>query len=166
METFDQIYNRLFKQIFSYLVCKAGSVSAAEDIASKTWQKVFEKFTHYDSAKGSYEQWVFTIARNESNKYFRFFKTRTFFSLTGYEDMFDSGENIETKLIQEEEKAQIAKIIKILDTRERDIISLKFNSGFNNRQIAEIVNLSPSNVGTILNRALGKIKKQFGDHYD
>ena len=50
-----------------------------------------------------------------------------------------------------------------LADRERDLLALKFQSGLNNRQIAQMTGLSESNVGTIVNRALNKLRARLED---
>ena len=48
----------------------------------------------------------------------------------------------------------------VLEDREREIVSLKFGAAISNREIAQVLNLTESNVGTILYRSLKKMKKQ------
>jgi RNA polymerase sigma-70 factor (ECF subfamily) len=57
-----------------------------------------------------------------------------------------------------EADALLQNALKSLSGREKDLISLKFYSAMNNRQIAAVSGLSESNVGTILNRATMKLK--------
>lgn len=159
MKNFDQIYNELFKSVFAYIICRVKNFAAAEDIAAKTWQKVLENFNKYNAQKGSYEQYIFTIARNEVNAHYRLFYVKKFLSLTDYEeDITDSSTSAENKVLKEEERQLLEYAFKALDKREMEIISLKFYSSLNNRQIAALTNLSESNVGTIAHRATVKLK--------
>ena len=47
-----------------------------------------------------------------------------------------------------------------LNTRERDILGLKFAARLSNRQIAKTTGLSESNVGVITYRAVGKLRER------
>lgn len=57
-----------------------------EDIACRAWQKAYDKQHQFNSKQGTPEQWIFTIARNEVNKHFRFWQLKRFFSLTEQEE--------------------------------------------------------------------------------
>jgi len=48
-----------------------------------------------------------------------------------------------------------------LPQQEQEIISLKFGAEMNNRQIAKVLGLSESNVGTKLYRAVRKLRDSF-----
>ena len=158
---FEEIYQKLFKRILSYIVSRTGNMEVAEDIACKTWQHAYDKQHQFDSQKGSPEQWIFTIARNEVNKHFRFWQLRRFFSLTEQEENVKGSDKMPLDVLEEHEKRQkLLEALTCLAARERDLVSLKFQSGLNNRQIAEMTGLSESNVGTILNRAINKLRTQ------
>lgn len=156
---FEEIYQHLFKQVLAYIVSRTGNITAAEDIAGRTWQKAWDKQYQFNSQKGTPEQWIFTIARNEINKYFRFWQFKRFFSLTEQEEKVVSTEkSTAEKLEQLEQQQALLAALQILSERERDLIALKFQSTLTNRQIAELTGLSESNVGTILNRAVSKLR--------
>ncbi len=156
---FEEIYNRLFKPVLAYIRSRINQEHAAEEIASLTWQKVYEHQQQFDATRGLAEQWIFTIARNEVNKYYRFWQLKRFFSLTEQEEKWTADDKtpFEQLAISEQNKLLVAALTQ-LSSKERDLIALKFYSGLNNRQIAAMTGLSESNVGTILNRALQKLR--------
>ena len=156
---FEQIYKEYFKIIFSYIITRVREDNTACDIAALMWQKVLKKFNTFDESKGNIRQWLFTIARNEINMYYRLYDVRKFLSLTGFEDTKLSDEKaVEDTLIDNQEKQTLFKAMSALNKRERDIIALKFYSGLNNIEIAKVANISESNAGTIINRSLSKLR--------
>ncbi|MBO4707910.1 MAG: sigma-70 family RNA polymerase sigma factor [Elusimicrobiaceae bacterium] len=156
---FEETYKTYFKRIFAYVCSRTGNETTAEDISLNIWQKILEKFSSYDESKGNIEQWLFTIARNEVNSYFRLYFIKNFFSLTGKEELHQHLEIQPLEnLASEEDKKLLFQCLQDLDKRERDLISLKFFSSLNNREIAKVSGLSESNVGTILKRSLDKIR--------
>ena len=158
---FEETYKTYFKRIFAYVCSRTGNETTAEDISLNIWQKVLEKSSSYDESKGNIEQWLFTIARNEVNSYFRLYFIKNFFSLTGKEDLHPQQETQPLEnLASEEDKKLLFQCLQDLDKREKDIISLKFFSSLNNREIAKVSGLSESNVGTILKRSLDKIRSK------
>ena len=156
---FEQTYKEFFKIIYSYIITRVREDNTAKDIAALTWQKVLKNFDTFDVSKGSMRQWLFAIARNEINMYYRLYYVKKVLSLTGFEDASSSNDKgIEEVLIDNQEKQLLLQAMGTLSKKEQDIISLKFYSGLNNRQIAELAGLSESNVGTIINRGMNKIR--------
>jgi RNA polymerase sigma factor, sigma-70 family len=156
---FEQIYKEFFKIIFAYIIARVREDNTAKDIASLTWQKALKSFDSFNEDKGNMRQWLFTIARNEINMYYRLYYVRKVLSLTGFEDTNLSDEKaIEDTLIDNQEKQILLKAMGTLNKRERDIMALKFYSGLNNREIAEITDISESNAGTIINRSISKLR--------
>jgi RNA polymerase sigma-70 factor (ECF subfamily) len=48
-----------------------------------------------------------------------------------------------------------------LPERDRELLSLKYGAGMTNRAIARITGLTESNVGTILHRAVEKLRSEW-----
>ena len=158
---FEEIYQNLFKRVLAYVVSRTGNMAVSEDIACRTWQKAWDKQYQFNPQKGTPEQWIFTIARNEVNKYFGFWQLKRFFSIAEHEESLVSTEKAPLEVMeQSEDKRTLLAALKTLSSRERDLIALKFQSTLNNRQIAVLTGLSESNVGTILNRAITKLRTQ------
>ncbi|MDR1689282.1 MAG: sigma-70 family RNA polymerase sigma factor [Clostridiales bacterium] len=156
---FEQIYKEFFKIIYSYIITRIREDNTAKDIAALTWQKVLKNFDSFDESKGNMRQWLFTIARNEINMHYRFYYVKKVLSLTGFEDTNLSDEKgVEETIMDNQEKQTLLQAMGTLSKKEQDIIALKFYSGLNNRQIAELVNISESNAGTIINRSLNKLR--------
>ncbi len=161
---FEAVYNRLFNAVLAYVRGRINIPSAAEDIAARTWQKAWDKRHQFDFSKGLPEQWIFTIARNEVNRYYQWWRVRHFFSIAEEEEQLISSDKTPFEALEINEKNQLLlSAMTALKPRERDLIGLKFQAGFNNRQIAQISELSESNVGTILNRALQKLRAALED---
>jgi RNA polymerase sigma factor (sigma-70 family) len=57
--------------------------------------------------------------------------------------------------------AHLSRVLANLPERERELVSLKFGADLNNREISVITRLSESNVGTLLNRVLQKLREQW-----
>jgi RNA polymerase sigma factor (sigma-70 family) len=46
-----------------------------------------------------------------------------------------------------------------LAPRERELIALKFHAGLSNQELAKVLGVSESNVGTMLHRTMEKLRK-------
>ncbi len=156
---FEQVYREHFKKIFAYVCARVADENTAEDICSAIWQKVFDKQDYYDGDKGEILQWLFTVARNSVNSHFRFYFIKNVFSMTDKEEAFASPEKQPQQILEEQERIKLLyNALSGLSQREKDLISLKFYGALNNREISKICGLSESNVGTILNRSMDKMR--------
>lgn len=159
---FASLYQELFKPVFSYVLCRVGNRALAEDLCAAAWRKAYEKQHQFRPEKGTFRQWIFTIARNEINMHRRLYYVRKFLSLAGWEEAVgepavpgpDENDGGETRLLE---------AVSRLSSRERELVALKFYSGLNNRQIAVQMHLTQSNVGTALHRAVTKLRKEMKD---
>lgn len=159
MQNFDEIYNEYYNIVFSYIISRVKDESLAEDLAAALWRKVFEKLAIFDDSKGILRQWLFGIARNEINMHYRLYYVRKFLSLTNFEESVPSDEKeVSLQLEDETNSRKLLEAMSALKSKERDIVALKFYSGLNNRQIASLAGISESNVGTIVNRAINKLR--------
>lgn len=157
---FEKIYDSYFKPVLGYIMCRVKNLDSAEEISCRVWVKVLNGLGSFNSEKGSLDQWLFGVARNEVNMYFRLYHIKNFFSLTGKEDVYAEDE-VNSAQMQAERSwlnKALVNAVKSLSAKEQDLITLKFYSGLNNREIARLTGLSESNVGTIVNRAVNKLR--------
>ncbi len=61
-------------------------------------------------------------------------------------------------IIAQDEQAQLRQEIDRLPLRDQEVLSLRLSQGLSYKQIAEITDLSVSNVGVILHQAIMKLK--------
>lgn len=158
---FATLYQELFKPVFAYVLCRVGDRALAEDLCAAAWRKAYEKQTQFNADKGTFRQWIFTIARNEINMHHRLYYVRKFLSLTGWEEAF--GEPRAPGPEEDGETARLLEAVSHLNEREKELVALKFYSGLNNRQIAAQVQMTESGVGTALHRAVTKLRKEMKD---
>ena len=156
---FSSLYKELFKPVFAYILCRVGERPLAEDLAASAWRKAYEKWPLFDPNKGTFRQWIFTVARNEINMYYRLYYVRKFLSLTGFEENAPLGQTAWPEAEQDDTQALLSAMA-VLTAREKDLVALKFYSGLNNREIAQQTGLSESNVGTVLHRSISKLRKE------
>ena len=66
---------------------------------------------------------------------------------------------LEDSIILAQDKKQILSALASLDARAVEIVALKFGGRLTNRQVAELTDLTESNVGVILYRTLAKLRR-------
>ena len=159
-QSFGEIYNEYFARIYSYTRCRVDSAATAEDITAAVFQKALANSNQFSPSRGNISQWLFGIARNEINYMLRKAAMRRFLPLDLFSDNIPSEQKPDA-LERQEDSAKLLLALKTLDPREKDLISLKFYSMLNNREIATLTGISESNVGTILYRCMAKLREQF-----
>lgn len=154
-EIFSELYNTYFPKLYKYALYKVGDSNAAEDLVSEVFEKVLVKYNTYNQQKGSFSTWLFTIANNIITNYYK--KNSRKVDPVDLEKV-ESTYHLEDLVIDRELKKLLLNAITCLDERQRNIIALKFGACLTNRQIAQVMNLTESNAGTILYRSLRQLK--------
>ncbi len=153
-DTFSQIYKEYYLKIYKYTLFRVADQYVAEDLVSEIFVKVLDKYNTYNPTKGKFSTWVFAIANNTIINYY---KTINRNKVVNWEQV-DSQYRLEDLIIEQELIEILLKAILRLDERQRSIIALKFGANMKNREIAQMLNLTESNVGTILYRSLKHLR--------
>jgi RNA polymerase sigma factor (sigma-70 family) len=161
ISSFTQLYDQNLNYVYRYISYRIADRNIVADLTSSVFEKALAAYNRYDQAKASPQTWLITIARNTVTDYFRESARKQSVTL-------DAALQVEAKdpspqeLSERNEEYEILQIcISILPKREQEIVSLKFGAELNNRNIAAALKLSDSNVGTILFRAIQKLRECF-----
>lgn len=149
-----EIYRDYHGKVFGYIISKVNDTVTAEDLTSDIFVKIYEKLDSFDETKASLSTWIYTIARNTLTDHYR---TRKL-----YEEIPETvpdGSSVEEEVCSGEMLEALARALKTLDERERDIIILRFYSGKTLKDIAAQMNISYAYVKVLQNKALDRLKK-------
>jgi len=160
-ETFTELYERYLPKVFRYISYRVGDMDLAEDLTSVVFEKALTKIDSYRSNKASFSTWLMTVARNTIIDHYRVKSRKLTISIEETLEVASEEASPEEEVIRKEELQRLGTYLRGLSQQEREIISLKFGAELTNRQIAQIVRLSESNIGTILYRAICKLRDKF-----
>jgi RNA polymerase sigma factor (sigma-70 family) len=159
--SFAELYEHYLPRVYRYINYRITDTHLAEDLTSTVFEKALTKFKSYSSEKASFSTWIFTIARNTLVDHYRLRHREQTVPL---DDPLTAG-SPEASPEEEGERAEELGILNAciseLSSPEQEIISLKFGAEMTNRQIARILNLTESNVGVIVYRAVRKLRDSF-----
>jgi RNA polymerase sigma-70 factor (ECF subfamily) len=160
-ESFEALYRRTFPRVYGYVASLLRDRAAAEDVTAQAFERAYRKRRSFRAARGSSEAWLFGIARNAALDELRRRKRRAALE-QDTEDVSSPAveEYAELTLRRETVRAALAS----LDGQERDLVALKFAADLTGAEIANVLGISESNVGTRLHRALEKLRKACDDH--
>ena len=154
--TWRAIYDQYLPQVFHYMCYKVGNVQIAEDLTAITFEKAWKSKHHFQKSKGAVQSWIFGIARHVVVDHFR--KPCREESLECLAETHSNSPSVEEEVQKSQEFEIIFRIIQLFPKRDKEIIALKYGAELTNRKIAVMTGLSETNIGTILNRLVSKIR--------
>jgi RNA polymerase sigma-70 factor (ECF subfamily) len=158
---FEVLYNYYFSQIYGYILKRIGRVEVTEDIVAEVFLKVFTKIKAYNPDGGTFRSWLFTVATNTMIDYCRKSSVRLEITPEEMPEKIDVSQDHMKIFQQLEDKVLIRNILDQLSVKYQKILHLKFFAELSHIEIAEIMNISPNNVGVLVHRALGKFEKLY-----
>lgn len=150
MQYMPRVYN-----FFRYRTCND---ALAEDLTSKTFEKAWRNRRQYQHDVGAFSTWLFTIARNVAIDHFR--QPARELPLEKLAHLAND-HSLEETFQRESDLRQLSQLLAELSAREQELIALKYGMELNNREIAQLTNISESNVGTILHRVVAKLRERW-----
>lgn len=157
---FAHIFEAYYKRIFNYIYYRVYCHYTTEDLTSNVFEKAMRKMETYVQSKSPFEVWLFAIARNVVNDYFRSQRKNRYFSLDTVMELVSRKKDPEGIVIKGETNDSLSKALNTLNPRERNIVALKFGAGLKNKEIAELLGMSESNVGVVLYRTMKILKNE------
>lgn len=152
----EPIYASELPRVFNFFRYLTGNDPVAEDLTADTFRKAWQNRHKYDHNRGAFSTWLFTIARRTSVDYFR--SRKTVFSLESASTIVD-GTSPEQTYDKEDEILRLSLILSQFPEREREIIALKYGASCSNKEIAQQMRLSETNVSTLLHRVIQKLRE-------
>lgn len=139
-EYFDEFYNKnydlVYRICYSILKDKENSEDITQNIFVKIYKMPIEKFpTEYESS------WLYTVSKNEALQFIRNSK-RNILSDEELENVKSDNNEIDDVI----EKENYEKIIKKLNKKQEQIVSLKIVSDFTFKEIGEIMSMPTATV--------------------
>src|SRR3954451_7275609 len=153
---FEDLYRNTFPRVYAYVASLMRDRSAAEDVTALAFERAYRKRSGFSARRGSPEAWIFGIARNAALDELRKLKRRATLA-SEPADVWSPGpyEEAERSFQREEVRAALSS----LDPRDGDLVALKFAGGLTNGEIARVLGISESNVGSRLHRTVEKLRK-------
>jgi len=158
---FAALYERHMPAVYRYIHYRVGNVHLTEDLTSTVFEKALTGFRRYRSDQATFLTWLMAIARNAVIDHYRRQGRRQEIALDNAVDVSSDNLSPEQEAIRNEELQRLRFCLAKLSLQEQEIVSCKFGAEMKNRQVAWMLSLSESNVGTILYRAVRKLRDCF-----
>jgi RNA polymerase sigma factor (sigma-70 family) len=152
---FDRLYRSSRDDVYAFVAGLLRDAAAAEEVTAAAFERAYRKRNRFDPQRGEPRAWLFGIARNAALDELRRRGRQaelaaepadlTAFGASGAE--------------HSERRLAVSAALERLQPRERELIALKFFAGLANAEIAQVLDLSESNAGTKLHRAMTKLRE-------
>lgn len=154
---FEQYYRESYKGVYNYIYARVLNRADTEDIVSEAFIKAARNFDRFDPSRAAFSTWVITIARNCMISKMRKGKQEVLAEDVSY-DLDTVATNDEYTGLENNDAAMLVKLLKLISEEDREMVVLKYRDGLKNKEIAEIMGINASTVGTRLQRALEKMR--------
>jgi RNA polymerase sigma-70 factor (ECF subfamily) len=151
----EALYRQELPRIYNFFRYRIGDDAMAEDLTSITFQKAWRARHQHRRDLAAFSTWLFAIARNVAVDYFR--RRRVELPIDELNEASAPGD-LEAETLRRQQFRRLSVLLAELPDRERELLALKYGSGFTNREIAGLTGVSESNIGTILYRTLRKLR--------
>ena len=152
------LFERYKTKLFNYFFRMGSSIYDSEDMVQDVFYRVL-KYRKNFKVTGEFRYWMFFIAHNVFKDYNKKNKKNNHI----YDEMNNSSQNnedsIESKIITEESKMELEKIISKLNKDEKELLILSKFQGLKYSEIAKIFNTSESNIKIRIFRTIKKLNK-------
>jgi RNA polymerase sigma factor (sigma-70 family) len=165
-EVFAGFYDEFMPKVYRYIHYKVNDVHITEDLTSTVMEKALVGFDRYRKDRAAFSTWVFSIARNTLIDYYRTDKARRQVSLDEAIEVPSRETSPQEEAEHNAERECLRGCMARLPEGDQEIIRLKFAGELNNRQIAEMLRLSESNIGVRLFRAIRKLREDFNESWN
>jgi RNA polymerase sigma-70 factor, ECF subfamily len=156
---FSALYNKYFDRIFNFIYRQIDDEDVTADLCSQAFLSVLKNLNRYEFRGVPFSAWLYKIANNEVNKYYRKKKNDKVFSLeeVRVRELIDiSNDNVDEEMIQ-----RMLEYLRDLPTEMLEVLELRFFEDKNFKEIAFILDITESGAKMRTYRALDRLRSKF-----
>jgi len=146
-----ELYDHHHAQIWRYALARTGSRDTADDVAAQVFAEALSSIQRYRYKGRPILAWLYAIARNLASKHVR----RARRDAPGVQ-VEPSGGALEDRL----DSMVLAEALGRLTSEQREVVALRFFSGYSTREIAAAMGKREAAVYSLEVRAIGALRRQ------
>ena len=149
---FEALYRSCRDDVYGYVATLVRDAATAEDVVATAFERAYRRHRQYDPRRGTERAWVFGIARNAALDELRRRKRHAALPLEPSDESAAPAED-------PTQRATVRAALDTLRARDREIVALKYGAGLSNGELAGVLGVSESNAGTLVHRAMTKLRE-------
>ncbi|MBI4038004.1 RNA polymerase sigma factor [Candidatus Curtissbacteria bacterium] len=153
-DAYGKIYEIFLPKIFRFVYYLAGKREQAEDICQETFLKAWKALSTFSESRGTFQAYLFKIARNLVIDWQRKKKEQPFvagFDAPSHEDL---SEDLQTK----EREAMVWKLLEGLEPVEKQILVLRYFEDFSTGEVARVMKMKEGALRVRIHRIMAKCR--------
>jgi RNA polymerase sigma-70 factor, ECF subfamily len=168
---FSVLFDLYYSRIFGYALRRTLNYDLSKDITAETFFKAFLKIKEFRWRGISISSWLYKIATNEINYYYRKQKylpgsldlllENDDFDIANKEGLDEERERIQKELDDHEDFISVQKKLKLLPVKYQEVISLKYFEEKSIKEISEILIRKEGTIKSLISRGLQKLRESF-----
>lgn len=165
-EAFQYLFEKYYPLIYNYVLRRTYNKTVAKDVTANTFLKALDHIRSFKWRDVLFASWLYRIATNEVNQYFR--KNKRVVALSDdYAATLKSDVASDAAILAAESEAQQALrsqqlhlALSSLKVKHQTALTLRYFENLTLKQIAEIMDLPENTVKTHIRRGLEQLKKK------
>ena len=158
VKDYSIFYEKYYERVVRYLYGRTENHHDAEDLASQVFMYCYQNWDRYDSQKASQQSWLYMIVRSRWKNYCR--------DQREYSDNIDDYLGLlseENDFAEEAAKLDayrrlLFEAIQMLSEQQRKVVVLRYLNELSDKEIAERLCITKTNVRVIAHRALKRLE--------
>lgn len=165
---FGQVFDAWYPAIFAYAYRRTADYDLAKDIAAETFLKAFLKINSFRWRGISISAWLYRIATNELNQFYRRskYKPQSLQQLLEnpqmekllHDEVYNEREVIAKELKAFDDYNRIRAALPKLDIKYQEVIALRYFEQKTNSEISEILGKNEGTIKSLISRGLEKLR--------
>ncbi len=159
----EQLYDRYSRPVYSLLLRMTHEPAAAEDLLQEVFLRLWRYAPGYDAARGSFSNWILTVARNLVLDQMRS-KAEKQRRREQMVDMLPAGDSVlprsEERIDQRRQLERVRAVISGLPAGQQQALKLAYFGGLSQSEIAETMNEPLGTVKTWVRSALLRLREE------
>ena len=155
---FGPLYEKYYKGIFVFIFRRTGDEELTADICSQVFLKAMTNIHKYEFRGLPFSSWLFRIANNELNQYFRDNKINERTVSLEKEQVGDMLSDM-NEIRNDEKHTFLIEALNSLKNEEIQIIELRFFEKRPFKEVGDILGITENNAKVKVYRILDKLKK-------
>jgi RNA polymerase sigma-70 factor (ECF subfamily) len=156
---FEALYRSSRADVYAYVTTLLRDHAAAEDVTALAFERAYRRRRTFDRRRGEERAWLFGIARNAALDELRRRRRLATLAVDPVDADSADGGTAEDHAEVALRRTAVRSALAAMPARDREIIALKFHAGLSNDELARVLGVSQSNAGTLLHRAIEKLRK-------
>jgi RNA polymerase sigma-70 factor, ECF subfamily len=159
-QAFRAIYEKYYKNLYLFAFRRLGDRELARDITQQVFLKALQALGKFQFRGVPFSAWLFRIAVNECNEFFRKTKRARLVSID--EEMTRAlHDELTYDTSTDDLEAKLPMLLQRLREDELQLVQLRFFDGLPFQDIALILDITENNAKVKTYRALDRLKKHF-----